>query len=548
MSYQALARTWRPRSFDQLVGQQHVVRALRNAMAQGRVHHAMLFTGTRGVGKTTLGRIIAKCLNCEAQDDITAEPCGQCEACTGIDQGRFVDLIEIDAASRTKVDDTRELLDNVQYAPTRGRYKVYLIDEVHMLSKHSFNALLKTLEEPPPHVRFLLATTDPQKLPITILSRCLQFNLKRLPVAQIAEHLTAILDKEGVQAEPAAVTALAQAADGSVRDSLSLTDQAIAFCDEGLDLASVRDMLGAVGAADVLRVVDVVCQGDSTALASLLVDLDTLAPDFDGLLADMASALQRIALRQIGPEYQDSQGLDPEAVGRLAEQTTPEDVQLLYQMALSSRRDLPYAPDPRAGFEMALLRMLAFRPGRSGAASAGGSGTRGQQAQAAAPTAAEDPEPAPVSAASPAAASPLAAAAPAPKPPPMDPVRDWSGMIDRLQAGGLALQLARHSLCVAHEDDRLELQLDRGASDVNTAAARDKLQAALADALDAPALRLEVVVGDAQGQTRAAADEQAVVDRQRAAEQALENDDNVRMFIDRFGASIRPGSITPLDS
>ena len=258
MSYQALARTWRPRSFDQLVGQQHVVRALRNAMAQGRVHHAMLFTGTRGVGKTTLGRIIAKCLNCEAQDDITAEPCGQCEACTGIDQGRFVDLIEIDAASRTKVDDTRELLDNVQYAPTRGRYKVYLIDEVHMLSKHSFNALLKTLEEPPPHVRFLLATTDPQKLPITILSRCLQFNLKRLPVAQIAEHLTAILDKEGVQAEPAAVTALAQAADGSVRDSLSLTDQAIAFCDEGLDLASVRDMLGAVGAADVLRVVDVV--------------------------------------------------------------------------------------------------------------------------------------------------------------------------------------------------------------------------------------------------------------------------------------------------
>ena len=546
MSYQALARTWRPRNFDQLVGQQHVVRALRNAMAQGRVHHAMLFTGTRGVGKTTLGRIIAKCLNCETAEGITDQPCGTCEACTGIDQGRFVDLIEIDAASRTKVDDTRELLDNVQYAPTRGRYKVYLIDEVHMLSKHSFNALLKTLEEPPPHVRFLLATTDPQKLPITILSRCLQFNLKRLPVPQIAEHLAAILEKEQVTAEPAALQLLAQAADGSVRDALSLTDQAIAFCEDGLKPDAVRDMLGAVGTADVLRTVEVAARGDSAAIAVLLRDLDSLAPDFDGLLADVATALQRIALRQLAPDYSDDSGFDTKRIGELADAIAPEDVQLLYQMAVHGRRDMPYAPDPRAGFEMCLLRMMTFRPGGSRAS------TPGTAPKAAEP--AEEPEPAvAVQPQAAAPAPPVVEQLAAPEHPPaasvqLDPVADWLAMIDQLEVGGLAIQLARHSQCTAADDHSLILRLDSGAAEVNTDAARDKLQAGLRELLARPALRLEVETGEVAGTTRASADAQAIDDRQKAAEAAVENDSNVQLFKQRFGATVRPGSVVPLDS
>ena len=546
MSYQALARTWRPRNFDQLVGQQHVVRALRNAMAQGRVHHAMLFTGTRGVGKTTLGRIIAKCLNCETAAGITDAPCGTCEACTGIDQGRFVDLIEIDAASRTKVDDTRELLDNVQYAPTRGRYKVYLIDEVHMLSKHSFNALLKTLEEPPPHVRFLLATTDPQKLPITILSRCLQFNLKRLPVPQIAEHLAAILDKEGVKAEPAALQLLAQAADGSVRDALSLTDQAIAFCDDGLNQDSVRDMLGAVGTADVLRTVDVAARGDSAAVAALLRDLDALAPDFDGLLADVATALQRIAVRQLAPEYGEDTSFDPQRIGELAEAIAPEDVQLLYQMAVHGRRDLPYAPDPRAGFEMCLLRMITFRPGGGRAATPSAVGN------AAAEPAAEEPEPAaPAPEPAEAAAAPMEPAAAEQAPAAVQkqwmPEHDWLQMIDVLPVGGLASQLARHSRCIAADDATLTLRLDANAAEVNTDTARDKLQDGLRELLAQPSLKLVVETGELAGPTRATADAQAQDDRQKAAELAVENDSNVQVFKQRFGATVRPGSVVPLD-
>ena len=546
MSYQALARTWRPRNFDQLVGQQHVVRALRNAMAQGRVHHAMLFTGTRGVGKTTLGRVIAKCLNCETADGITDAPCGTCEACTGIDQGRFVDLIEIDAASRTKVDDTRELLDNVQYAPTRGRYKVYLIDEVHMLSKHSFNALLKTLEEPPPHVRFLLATTDPQKLPITILSRCLQFNLKRLPVAQIADHLAAILEKEQVTAEPAALQLLAQAADGSVRDALSLTDQAIAFCDAGLTQDAVRDMLGAVGTADVLRAVDVAANGDSAAITALLRDLDSLAPDFDGLLADMATALQRVAVRQLAPEYADDHGFDPERIGDLAQAVAAEDVQLLYQMAINGRRDLPYAPDPRAGFEMCLLRMVTFRPGRA------------QPAPSSAPASpaaepAEEPEPAPVPAAASVEVRHVDVAQQDIAAPPRglrtwQPEQDWLQMIDELPIGGLASQLARHSRCVAADDEALTLHLDENAAEVNTDAAREKLQDGLRELLAKPTLRLHIETGELKGPTRASVDAQAQDDRQKAAELAVENDSNVQAFKQRFGATVRPGSVVPLDS
>lgn len=430
MTYQALARKWRPRTFEQVVGQQHVVQALSNALAQQRIHHAMLFSGTRGVGKTTLGRIISKCLNCET--GVTATPCGTCGACEQIDQGRFVDLIEIDAASRTKVDDTRELLDNVQYAPTRGRYKVYLIDEVHMLSKHSFNALLKTLEEPPPHVRFLLATTDPQKLPITILSRCLQFNLKRLPPLLIRERLASILAEEGVEAETDALQALAIAADGSMRDSLSLTDQAIAFAGGALTLKSVEDMLGSVGAQDVLAVIEVVNGQDPDAMAALLHKLDEQAPDFDGLLAQIASALQQIALAQLVPAYRNEASVfDADKLQALADAVSPEDVQLFYQIAMQGRRDLPVAPDPRAGFEMTLLRMMAFRPAATGGTT--GTGTGGQARARERQSEPAEPEPA-----SPVIPRSEIPAAP-PKPTPA-PATRGSAVADRLQRSRARLQ------------------------------------------------------------------------------------------------------------
>ena len=434
MTYQALARKWRPRTFEQVVGQQHVVQALSNALEQQRIHHAMLFSGTRGVGKTTLGRIISKCLNCET--GVTATPCGTCSACEQIDQGRFVDLIEIDAASRTKVDDTRELLDNVQYAPTRGRYKVYLIDEVHMLSKHSFNALLKTLEEPPPHVRFLLATTDPQKLPITILSRCLQFNLKRLPPLLIRERLASILAEEGVEAETDALQALAIAADGSMRDSLSLTDQAIAFAGGALTLQSVEDMLGSVGAQDVLAVIEVVNGQDPDAMAALLHKLDEQAPDFDGLLAQIASALQQIALAQLVPAYRNEASVfDADKLQAMADAVSPEDVQLFYQIAMQGRRDLPVAPDPRAGFEMTLLRMMAFRPvaagGTTGTGAGGQARSRERQSEPA------EPEPAsPVIPRSEAPADPPKATL---KPGPAQAARG-SAVADRLQRSRARLQ------------------------------------------------------------------------------------------------------------
>src|ERR1700681_1994020 len=361
MSYTALARKWRPKRFAELVGQEHVRRALVNALESGRVHHAFLFTGTRGVGKTTIARIFAKCLNCET--GVTANPCGVCGACREIDSGRFVDLIEVDAASRTKVDDTREMLDNVQYAPTRGRYKVYLIDEVHMLSTHSFNALLKTLEEPSPHVKFLLATTDPQKLPVTVLSRCLQFSLKRLPASLIGERLKFIAAAENLQFDPAAVALLARAAEGSMRDALSLLDQLIAFGGGTLNEANTRAMLGTIDRGHVGRLIDALARADGSALLAAVRELDRDAPDYDRALVELAAFLQRIAIVQIVPEaaLQDEE-FDADSLTRLAHAISPEDVQLYYQIALGGRRDLAMAPEPRLGFEMTLLRMLAFRP------------------------------------------------------------------------------------------------------------------------------------------------------------------------------------------
>ena len=343
-----------------MVGQTHVLKALINALDSQRLHHAYLFTGTRGVGKTTIARIIAKCLNCET--GISSTPCGGCSICKEIDEGRFVDLIEVDAASRTKVEDTRELLDNVQYSPSRGRFKVYLIDEVHMLSSHSFNALLKTLEEPPPHVKFLLATTDPQKLPVTILSRCLQFSLKNMPPERVVEHLSHVLAAENIPFEDDALWLLGRAADGSMRDAMSLTDQAIAFGEGKVLAADVRAMLGTLDHGQVYGALQALLEGDARALIEAVRHLAEQGPDWNGVLAEILNVLHRVAIAQAMPDAIDNGQGDRERVLALAEVLPAEDVQFYYQMGLIGRRDLPLAPDPRSGFEMVLLRMLAFRP------------------------------------------------------------------------------------------------------------------------------------------------------------------------------------------
>jgi len=360
MSYTVLARKWRPQNFKEMVGQEHVLRALINALDSDRLHHAYLFTGTRGVGKTTIARILAKCLNCET--GVTSEPCGQCHACQEIAGGNFVDLIEVDAASRTKVEDTRELLDNVQYAPTRGRFKVYLIDEVHMLTGHSFNALLKTLEEPPPHVKFLFATTDPQKLPVTILSRCLQFNLKRMPVDMISGHLNTIVQAEKIPSDEPSLRLIARAADGSMRDALSLLDQSIAFGGNTLKEDDVREMLGTISHEPLLDLLKAVAAGDGAAILQQVEAMSGITPDFEAASDELIAVLHQLAVQQVVPDAQQ----DDENITRLSQELSPEEVQLFYQIALQGRRDLALSPDPRSGFEMLLLRMMSFRPLRDG--------------------------------------------------------------------------------------------------------------------------------------------------------------------------------------
>lgn len=362
MSYQVLARKWRPHSFDDLVGQDHVRQALTNSLVTGRLHHAYLFTGTRGVGKTTIARLLAKALNCE--QGVSAEPCGQCSACTEIDDGRFMDLLEIDAASRTKVDDTRDLLENVQYAPTRGRFKVYLIDEVHMFSKSSFNALLKTLEEPPEHVKFLLATTDPQKIPVTILSRCLQFNLRQMPADVIEKQLVKITREEGLETESEALQLLARSASGSMRDGLSLLDQAIAFSGSSLTLAETASMLGAVDHGQVVEMLMALHRGDANGLLSQVDQLAARVPDYSAILEELLSMLHALSVRQQVEDAPVQVEVPTEQLAQMAAMIPAEELQLYYQLGLHGRRDLPLAPTPRIGLEMALLRMLAFQPER----------------------------------------------------------------------------------------------------------------------------------------------------------------------------------------
>jgi len=527
MSYTALARRWRPKDFSELVGQEHVRRALVNALESGRVHHAFLFSGTRGVGKTTIARILAKCLNCE--NGVTATPCGVCASCREIDAGRFPDLIEVDAASRTKVDDTRDLLDNVQYAPARGRFKVYLVDEVHMLSAHSFNALLKTLEEPPPHVKFLLATTDPQKLPVTVLSRCLQFNLKRLPVTEIAAQLQRILEAEGVAYEAAAVALIAQAADGSMRDALSLLDQLIAFGAGRAGEGEARAMLGTVSRDHVVRIAELLARADAAELLRFAQGLEEFVPDYAQLLDELAALLVRVALRQALASYEGDERYPPQLLARLATSLSPEDVQLFYQTAITGKRDLPLAPAPSSGFEMTLLRMLAFRP-------AADSDTR-------APPRAATPRPPEVG---PPSAESGASAPGDPGPPPSAEGGTWTAIVSQLELTGAARQLASHCAFLGRQGPVVRLSLDPRNQMVRTAATEEKLAQALSRHFG-ETVRLEFRSATAgETETPALIARRASEAELAAARRAFDDDPGVKGLRERFGASVLPETVRPV--
>jgi DNA polymerase-3 subunit gamma/tau len=531
MSYVVLARKWRPKRFAEMVGQEHVLRALSNALDSGKVHHAFLFTGTRGVGKTTVARILAKSLNCET-NGVSSNPCGVCAACREIDEGRFVDLIEVDAASRTKVDDTREMLDNVQYAPTRGRYKVYLIDEVHMLSNHSFNALLKTLEEPPPHVKFLLATTDPQKLPVTVLSRCLQFSLKRLPAALIGERLKYIATEEKLSFEPPAIALLARAAEGSMRDALSLMDQLIAFGGGAINEANARTMLGTIDRGHVGRLVEAVARGDGPGLLAEVGAMDRDAPDYDRALVDLAALLQRVAIVQIIPEAasQDEE-FDSNLLSQLARAMSPEDAQLYYQIALGGRRDLNMAPDPRIGFEMTLLRMLAFRP------DAGVQPVKPLSAAASAPAVSAPVPNRPRMAGAPPAVEPGARLT-------SIDAANWPVVVEAAALSGMVRQLALNCLPASFEHNLLTLKLDQAASDRRTRPMEEKLVQALSKYLGRE-IRIAFDISESGLNSPARQRVQAEQDRIARAASAFEADPAVKGLRERFGGDVDTTSVKP---
>ncbi len=552
MSYQVLARKWRPQNFQQMVGQSHVLRALLTALDENRLHHAYLFTGTRGVGKTTIARIFAKSLNCET--GITSTPCGECRSCLEIAEGRHVDLIEVDAASRTKVEDTRELLDNVQYAPTRGRFKIYLIDEVHMLSGHSFNALLKTLEEPPPHVKFLLATTDPQKLPVTVLSRCLQFNLKRMPVEMIAIYLAQVLSAETITFEEPALRILARVADGSMRDALSLTDQAIVTGGGAISTVSVQDMLGLLPAEHLANLLQALAADDAPEVLAVIEQMAQLTTDFTTAADSLIALLHQLAVEQLVPTASSESNLLP----GLAQVFSAADLQLYYQMALYGRRDLPLNPDPRSGFEMLLLRMLAFRLDDGRAVPRTKKKTVIPEPAPAAPPTSEKVHP-PVSPVIPAIIPRVKSAvvstdnenedvapAPAPLEPDVPVSRDnqWHDILPKLGLGGMALQLAEH--CVLKSMDALNvvLSLDSEGINLQTRNTEEQLTHALREYLGgSPQVVLEA--GHSQVETPGQRRVRLGKERQLQAEQAVEQDPFVRQLKERFGARVIPGSVRP---
>ena len=538
MSYTVLARKWRPRSFAEMTGQEHVLRALSNALDSGRLHHAFLFTGTRGVGKTSVARILAKCLNCE--QGISSRPCGECASCREIDAGRNPDVLEVDAASQSKVDETRELLDNVPYAPVRSRFKVYLIDEVHMLSAASFNALLKTLEEPPPHVKFLLATTDPHKLPATVLSRCLQFNMKNLSVSLIAARLKFILDAEQIGYEPAALQLLAAAGDGSLRDALSLLDQLLAFGGGKADEASARAMLGTVDREQVQRLAELLAAGDFAPLLDYAQSLEDWSPDYERMLLDLAGLLERLALLQAVPAQAGDELYPLEWLRSLAPRFGAADLQLYYQTAIIGRRDLQWAPDPRSGFRMTLLRMLAFRPatGQPNLTAVGGAA-----AAAAAPPVATAPRGGTVAA----PAVPVAPPSPAAlAPPATGGDLDWPSVLASLDLTGMAKQLAHHCTYVGRGEGLVRLALDERAAGVATAAQTDKLAQALSAYLG-QTVRVVFERGGGESVSPARQRELQAESAQATARSGFGADPAVQALQRQFGATIHADSVRPLN-
>jgi DNA polymerase III subunit gamma/tau len=523
MSYQVLARKWRPKTFDQVVGQEHVVRALTNALDQQRLHHAYLFTGTRGVGKTTLARIIAKALNCET--GITSTPCGVCTACTEIDKGRFVDLLEVDAASNTQVDAMRDLLDNAQYAPTTGRFKVYIIDEVHMLSRSAFNAMLKTLEEPPAHVKFILATTDPQKVPVTVLSRCLQFNLKQMVPSNIANHLTTILQQETITADAVALNLIARAAEGSMRDALSLLDQAIAYGAGSVNEAEVRTMLGSIDQDYLFNLLEALVAGDGAALLKQAEVMEERSLSFEAALQDLAALLHQIALAQTMPE---TIAADLPERGRLldlAQKISAEDVQLYYQIATLGRRDLSLAPDEFAGFNMSLLRMLAFAPNNMPVSTVPANKPVAANVTAAIPAQTESVTPAQ------SAATGFNG--------------DWRSFAETLKQG-FCKTLAQNCALLAHDEHSLSLQVPQ--SQKHLLQYQDVLKTALKERFG-QGLKITIEAGLADSTaivTPAAQISEEKATRQASAENSLRLDPFVQDMVKDFGATVIPSSIKPI--
>ncbi len=546
MSYQVLARKWRPQNFQELVGQEHVQRALVNALNDDRLHHAYLFTGTRGVGKTTIARIFSKSLNCEK--GITSTPCGECATCVEIAEGRYVDLIEVDAASRTGVDDTRDLLENVQYAPTRGRYKVYLIDEVHMFSKSSFNALLKTLEEPPPHVKFLLATTDPQKLPVTILSRCLQFNLKRLPVSLIISHLQHILTEENVEHNVTALQLIAEAGDGSMRDALSLLDQALAFGGGVIREQEVRDMLGSVSRDKVVKLLTAILQRDAPLTLQLVAGLAELSPDFENVLAELLSLLHHMSLAKTVPEALDEFVSARETLLKLSDEVSAEDLHLFYQIALIGRRDLPLSPDARNGFEMILLRMLAFRPAGSDAGR-----VVQQRQQSSTPVSEQNSNRAKKAEAPPKVATRLAeqevasySAASVQSPSNNTVTDDWREVVNALGLGGLVKQLAVNCTVKKRDGNNIVLQIASGHSNLINPKAKQRLQQALGEHFNIEAHLDIEVVSKIETESPAQTVQRETVQRQDQAVRSINEDSFAQSLKENFNAEIIPGSVKPV--